>query len=458
MRKILWVLSAVVLMSLCVPAAADGPLDCADKTARTSAAWARSAVVYEVFTRAFSREGTFAEVEKALPRLKDLGVTVVWLMPVHKVGMLNRKGHLGCPYSVRDYYSIDPAYGGPDDLKSLVKRAHGLGMKVIIDMVANHTAWDSVMMGMDKNFYTRVDGKVVPPVPDWTDTADLDYGYPGLRRYMTDMLVHWVREFDLDGFRCDVADMIPLDFWEKAREELEKIKPELLMLAEGDRPQDHLKAFDLTYSWKFYEALIDTVVRGKPASSLAEAWAKEIAPFPKGALLMRFNDNHDKVRAVNLFGDEGALLTAAVALTVPGIPMLYNGQEIGDPVPSNDPALFEKYDILWDNHPPRIKRFDRLYRSLLALRSGSRALREGDLAFLPTDRPDAVFAYARTAGPETVVAVANTTNRPVTVTVGQPGKPLPEGLKRLFPADGGAAPAPGAALDLKPYEFLLFGR
>lgn len=450
-KKTLLLLLGITLLAAWLPGA-DKAEPCPGRTARPSAAWVQDAVIYEVFTRSFSDAGTFREVERALPRLKELGVTVVWLMPIHRIGVLNRKGHFGSPYSVQDYYSIDPQHGSAEEFRSMVKKAHELGLKVIIDMVANHTAWDSVMLERHPEFFTSQEGKVVPPVPDWTDVADLNYDNPQLRTYMIEMLKYWIREFDLDGYRCDVANMIPLDFWEQARLEMEKLKPELFMLAEGDWPQSHLRAFDSTYSWRFYESLIDVLVRGQHAEHLQKALEAEAGMFPKGSLLMRFNDNHDKIRAVNLFGDDAALAAAGIASTVPGLPMLYNGQEIGDPVPSNDPALFEKYDILWNNHPPRMKRFQAFYANLLKLRRQSPALRSGQLAFLETDRPEAVFAFRRVAAGQSLTVVANTTNRPVSVKLKLPGTAE---LQSIFP-DAGETLKPGAGLELAPYAFLIF--
>ena len=290
-------------------------------------------------------------------------------------------------------------------------------------------------------------------MPDWTDVADLNYDNPGLRAYMTEMLKYWVRDFDIDGYRCDVANMIPLDFWENARVELEKIKPELLMLAEGDWPQDHLQAFDLTYSWRFYEAMIDAVDRGRDAVWLRKVFEDEQAMFPKGALIMRFNDNHDKYRAVHLFGDGAALMTAGLTATIPGVPMLYNGQEIGDPVPSNDPALFEKYDILWYNNVGRMKRFQDFYTSLLALRRGSRALREGSVAFL--NAGPAVFAFQRAAEGETLVVLANLSNQKLSAAV-----PVAAGeeYRQVFPGGAAKTLKAGAPVELGPFEFVVFGR
>src|SRR5258708_24476004 len=204
--------------------------------ARDSPAWVHDGVIYEVFPRQFSAQGDFNGVTAQLDRLQQLGVNILWLMPIHPVGRLKAKGTLGSPYAVRDYYAINPEYGTAADLHRLVHEAHQRHLKLIIDIVANHTAWDSVMMKTPE-FYTHdASGKIIPPMPDWSDVADLNYDNAQLRRYMIDMLKYWIREFDLDGFRCDAAGMVPTDFWEQARTELNALQPAILMLAEGGDP------------------------------------------------------------------------------------------------------------------------------------------------------------------------------------------------------------------------------
>jgi glycosidase len=181
---------------------------------RQSADWVRNAVIYEVYLRSFSREGTFRGLEKRLPELKDLGVTVIWLMPIHPVGELKRKGHLGSPYAVRDYYAVNPEFGTLEDFRSLVRSVHNTGMHIIIDLVINHTAWDNPLITEHPDWYTHDEKReIVSPNKDWTDVADLDYSRQGLRDYMTGMMVYWVRDIGIDGYRCDVAELLPTDFW-----------------------------------------------------------------------------------------------------------------------------------------------------------------------------------------------------------------------------------------------------
>jgi Alpha amylase, catalytic domain/Glycosyl hydrolases family 2, sugar binding domain len=261
--------------------------------AKKSAEWVKEAIIYEVYLRSFSKEGTLKALESRIPELKKLGVTVVWLMPIHPVGNIHRKGSLGSPYSVQDYYAINPEFGTLDDFKSLVNTVHQQGMKVIIDLVANHTAWDNPMLKEHPEWYTHnASGKIIPPNPDWTDVADLNYNNQELRKYMITMMKYWVRDIGIDGYRCDVAELVPTDFWETAAKELERIKP-VLMLSEGTLPEHHIKAFDLTYSWNMYDVLEKVIRDSTPATIFHDLLKTESYQFPRGSLRMRFNTNHD---------------------------------------------------------------------------------------------------------------------------------------------------------------------
>ncbi len=226
--------------------------------------WSKNATIYQINTRQFTPEGTFQAAETQLPRLKELGVDILWLMPIHKIGEKNRKGTLGSPYAVQNYYSVNPEFGTLDDLKHFVAAAHQQHMYVILDWVANHTAWDNVLVHDHPEWYARNwKGDFTPtPWQNWTDIIDLDYRQEGLRKYMTDALKYWVKEVDIDGYRCDVAGFVPLDFWNNARKELDAIKP-VFMLAEGDSRDLHAEAFDMTYAWGWYDA-VHQITTGKP--------------------------------------------------------------------------------------------------------------------------------------------------------------------------------------------------
>jgi len=326
-----------------------------------------------------------------------------------------RKGAIGSPYAIRDYYAIDPAYGTADDLKRLIAEAHKRGLKVVMDLVANHTAWDSVMMAHPEYYKQDATGKVIPPVPDWTDVAGLNYANPALRAYMLAMMKHWIVDFDFDGFRCDVASQIPTDFWEQARVELEKIKPGIFMLAEASKPELLVNAFDLDYSWPLLGTLNKVFIDGAPASDLQATWEENHREFPRGALHMRMSDDHDEARAVAKFGIRGALAAQVLMLTLDGVPMFYNGMEVGDATESGDPALFEKMPVFW--HPKERPPLRMTYRDLIQLRESHAAFRNTDVTWLKNSHPANVLTYLREGGGEQFLVVINFSNRPTTVKV-----------------------------------------
>lgn len=384
--------------------------DFAKISARPARPWVRHGVIYQIFPRAFSAEGNFKGITAQLDRLKDLGVNILWLMPIHPIGQEKKKGTIGSPYAVRDYYGINPDYGTKEDLKRLVSESHRRGMKVIIDIVANHTAWDSVLMKHSDWYKRDASGKITYPY-DWYDIAALDYNNKELRRYMIDMLKYWIREFDLDGFRCDVAGEVPTDFWENARAELDQVKPDILMLAEAHKPELLVKAFELDYSWPLHSAMTNVLQGRGRASDLREAWEKEYREWPRGALHMRFSDNHDERRAIARFGEPAALAASALMFTLDGVPLIYNGMEVGDTTESGAPALFEKLPIFWPIAERRPE-FPRFYKQMSALRRASKALQLGSIEWLRNSDESRVVTYLRRATDEEVLITINFSNRP----------------------------------------------
>lgn len=384
--------------------------DVSRESARAIQPWIRDAVIYEIFPRAFSAEGNFNGVTARLDQLRDLGVTILWLMPIHQIGQEKKKGAMGSPYAVRDYYSINPDYGTKDDLRRLIIEAHRRGLKVIIDIVANHTSWDSVLMKYP-DFYKRdAQGKIISPY-DWTDVAWLNYGNPKLRDYIIEMLKYWIREFDLDGFRCDVAGEVPVDFWERARSELEKIKPDIVMLAEASKSDLLVKAFDLDYAWPLHATLSEVLFGSAPASAIRGVWEQERGKFPRGATHMIFSDNHDERRAVARFGERGALVASVLVFTLDGVPLLYNGMEVGDTTESGAPALFERLPIFWGNVERR-RQFPVFYRQIISLRHDHPALRDGVTEWLHNSDEHRVITFLRRDRNEEVLVTINMSNRP----------------------------------------------
>jgi cyclomaltodextrinase / maltogenic alpha-amylase / neopullulanase len=390
--------------------AQQGVRDVSKQPARATRDWVRDGVIYEIYPRAFSPQGNFNGITARLDDLKNLGVNMLWLMPIHPIGQEKKKGTIGSPYAVRDYYAINPDYGTKDDFQKLISEAHRRGMKVIIDIVANHTSWDSVMMQHQEFYEHDAQGRITYP-HDWSDVAELNYSSPQLRRYMTDMLKYWIREFDLDGFRCDVAEEVPTDFWENARAELDQLKPDIVMLAEGHKPELLLKAFDFDYSWPIHSALTDVLQGRERASDLRTEWEKEFRAWPRGSLHLRFSDNHDERRAIARFGEPAALAASALMFTLDGVPLIYNGMEVGDTTESGAPALFERLPIFWPIAERRPE-FPRFYQQMIALRRASVALRRGSLEWLRNSDESRVLTYLRRAPEEEVLVTINLSNRP----------------------------------------------
>jgi len=387
--------------------------DVSKQPARTSPAWLRDGVIYEIFPRNFSVAGNFNAITERLDELHDLGVSILWLMPIHPAGKEKSKGTLGSPYAVKDYYAINPDYGTAEDFKRLITEAHKRGMKVIIDIVINHTAWDSVLMQHPEFYKHDADGKITSPVAGWADVAGLDYNNPELCKYMIEMLKHWIdpKGFDLDGFRCDVASGVPTSFWEEARVELTKTKPDIMMLAEASKPDLLVKGFDIDYDWPLLSALNKVLLNGAPASEFKKAWDESLQKFPKGSLHMRISDDHDETRAVARFGVKGALAASVLMFSLDGVPLLYNGMEAGDATESGDPALFEKLPVFW--HPKGRPPFREIYKGLIKLRGQYPALRNDRVVWLHNSDETNLVTLMRQDDNDEFVVVINFSNRPV---------------------------------------------
>lgn len=448
-----------LMLFTCAVATARPPAtvpDVSQQSARSSPGWVRSGVIYEIFPRDFSRDGDFAGVTAQLDRLKQLGVTILWLMPIHPVGQLHKKGTFGSPYAVRDFSAINPEYGTTASLHALVDAAHARGLKIIIDMVANHTSWDSVMMS-EPSFYKHEGGRIISPEPDWEDVAQLDYDNPKLRQYMIAMMSNWIRDYDLDGFRCDAASYVPISFWEQARSALEKLKPDIIMLAEADQPDLVVHAFNVDYDWKLSDVLEKVIDGDAPAAALSTTWHTEAARYPHGALRMRFSDNHDKRRAISRFGEPAALAASALMLTLDGVPMLYNGMEVGDAGESGSPALFERLPIYWDSGHLR-PWFEPFYAGLIALRKAHAAFTSGEVEWLHNSDEARVVTFLRQAPGETLLVAVNLSNRPFSGQIqGAHGDFLDITPPMAFVT--GRAPQPASplpALDLPAWGYRIF--
>lgn len=396
-----------------------------DETTRVvHPAWARQATIYEVNIRQYTPEGTFRAFEKHLPRLRKMGVDVLWIMPINPISKKMRKGTLGSYYAVSDYKAINPEYGDLADFQHLVKAAHKLGFKVIVDWVANHTGWDHVWTTQHPDWYKRnakgeLEGYHYTDLSDhheevWADVIGLDYSKPAVREGMIDAMSYWVKVADIDGFRCDVAWTLPVEFWDEARAKLDRIKP-VFMLAEADTPEMQHRAFDMTYDWALYHLLIK-VARGQAdARDLAALYTNPPRRYPAGAYRMTFTSDHDE-NSWNgtdreLYGD-GAKAMAVLAATLPGMPLVYSGQEAGL---DKRLAFFDKDPIDWK--PSENARF---YTWLLGLKHRHPALtsgmESGNLQLLDTGNPK-VFAFRRIKGADRLTVIVNLSAAPVTIAL-----------------------------------------
>jgi len=339
-------------------------------------AWVKQGVLYQVFPRVFTNEGTFKALEAKLDDIQSLGVDILWLMPIHPIGKKGRKGTLGSPYSVYDFRKINPDYGTEDDFRSLVRAIHDRGLKVIIGFVPNHGSNDNVLMKEHSDWFMQDEtGQFTREIEDWSDVTDFDYENAELRQYMIETMLYWINEFDIDGFRCDVAGMVPYDFWETAIPQLRKVKPDLFLLAEWEDPRILLAGFNSDYGWTEYHLLKDIRKGKKRTVAIIDLIAKKDRRYPRNALPMRFLENHDEERSMAVFGPEAIEAYATLLFTLPGIPLIYAGQEIGE---MEKPSLFEKSEIHWNDADTTLRN---LYKSLIILRKNYSCFTNGK--FIP---------------------------------------------------------------------------
>lgn len=258
--------------------------DTTASTAPPTPEWAKNATIYEVNTRQFSVDGNFKAVEAQLPRLKEMGVDIVWFMPIYPISQKNKKGSLGSPYSVADFKAVNPAYGTIADFKALVNRAHALGLRVILDWIPNHTGWDHVWTKQHPDWYTRVNGKMIAPIDpktnkptDWDDVVDLDYNNPAMRKGMIEAMQYWIKECDIDGYRCDVAGFVPNDFWAELRPQLDKIKTVFMLSEWEDEPDQFKSCFNMNYGWAMH-SMMKAVAKGDRTADKIDSLRKQIRP------------------------------------------------------------------------------------------------------------------------------------------------------------------------------------
>ncbi|RDV24658.1 alpha-amlyase [Alteromonas aestuariivivens] len=380
----------------------------------TQPQWSANAVIYQVNTRQFSDSGTFSGVRCRLSEIRSLGVDIIWLMPIHPIGEKFRKGTLGSPYAVKDYYGVNEEFGSEEEFRDLITAIHAHGMRVILDWVPNHSAWDNALVDLHPEWYARDYKGDFRPSPwwDWDDIIEFDYAVPELREYMIDAMCYWVKEFDIDGFRCDVAGYVPNDFWHQARAALDAVKP-VFMLAEWEDRDLHENAFNMTYAWSWNEVLHDIAHGRQPLDKLRKYYSWNERAWPRSAYRMTFVSNHDKNAWDGTQSEQfGPALEACIVLSVigEGMPLIYNGQEAGE---TKRLAFFERDPIEWQPHP-----IGDLYRHLIKLKKSCSALWNGPFGAtmiqVPNSRMSRVFSFVRGQDGDKVMVLINFSDQAVT--------------------------------------------
>ena len=376
---------------------------CAEKSPH--AAWTYDAVVYEMNVRQYTPEGTFAAAQAQLPRLKELGVDVIWLMPIYPIGEKERKGTLGSYYAVKDYCAVNPEFGTMQDFDSFLAAAKSQGFRVILDWVANHTSPDAVWIdSKPSDWYERdsVGNTVVQY--DWTDIAALNYDNADVWDAQESAMRFWMSK-GIDGFRCDMACEVPFEFWTKTISSLRKDWPQMYMLAEGEDPKLHESGFDASYAWELHHLLNDIAQGKKGIPELLEYVKQDAERFPQDAFRLMFTSNHDENSWAGTeferMGD-AAKVMAVLTFTLPnGQPLIYTGQEMGW---NHRFQFFEKDPIpAWE-----VNEFTQFYQDLIKLRHDHPALRPGGKGgrFEVVSAEDSTLVFRRVLGNDVVTVTA----------------------------------------------------
>ena len=407
----------------------------------------KDVVMYQVNPRVFAPNNSLKAVASRVEAISKLGANVMWVMPIYPIGKIKSKNS---PYSISDYKAVNPEFGTIDDVKALADSCHKHGMALIVDWVANHTAWDNVWMKDHKDWYTQdKDGNVIfPPGTDWTDVADLNYDNRDMREAMIDAMMFWINEVGLDGLRCDVADQVPTDFWNDAFARLRKAagKRQLLMLAEGANPTNLINGgFDMNYAWNFMGALDRVFVKGQKASHLIDVDKQEYGEIPAGKVKLRFTTNHDeatKYSTVQQFGSVDGAIAAFVATTfLHGGMLVYGSQEVAYPDKIN---FFNYVPVDWNSNPGVY----RTHKKLISIYNKNSAFRSGDVAYFPHDD---ILAFERSDAKGKFLVLVNVRN--TAQTLGN----VPTGWKnkKVTNMYNGRRLKLRKSLKLKPFQYLI---
>lgn len=414
--------------------------------------WSKDSTIYEVNVRQYTTEGTFKAFESHLPRLKELGVEILWFMPIHPISSEGRIGTLGSYYAIQDYKAINPEFGSMDDFKSLVKKAHSMGFKVMLDWVGNHTGRDHIWTE-NKEWYTLDnEGNIThPPGTNWLDVADLNYNNTEMRTAMIDAMKFWVTEADIDGYRADYAVGVPLDFWETARKELNKIKP-VYMLAEDNTVYNLLdSAFNSNYGWELNQIMREIAIGNRNATHVKSYISKMERLYPSGSYPMHWTTNHDENSwegtTSELFGESEQTM-AALTFTLPGMPLIYSGQEAGL---NKRLAFFDKDEISWQDLSDQ-----KFYQDLIRLKKENKAMWNGEaggeVTLLDTSDEN-ILAFERQKGNSKVMVIANLSAEPISGSVTVNSKSV--GNYRLFPLKQTVSVEKEQPFEFGPWEYQI---
>ena len=361
-----------------------------DLKARQSTDWTKNAVIYKINLRSFSKVGTLKALETQIPELKELGITVISLMPIHPIGELSRKGVLGSLDAVKDFYAVNPEFGTLEDFKSLVSATHQQGLKFIMNLVINQAAWDNQLIIEHPDWFVHnEEGAIIAPNAECGDAAQIDYNQHEVRKYMIAMMRFWIQEIGIDGFQCRSAELVPTDFWEIARNELDKIKP-VLMISDSRLPEHHLKAFDITCSWNMENTITNIIDGTISASIINDSLNAEFNEFPKGSLHLRFITGHTLTENdpnIKISSPQTKNVIAMLALTLPGVPLIDSDDEAGD--------------------NKKIKLSDKLNEDFIKLHRHHPALQYGEYRIVQNSDSSHILSFMRFSGKDSVLAIVN---------------------------------------------------
>ena len=363
--------------------------------------------IYEVNLRQYTHEGTIAAFMNHLPRLKDMGVEILWFMPLHPIGKINRKGSLGSYYSSSNFFELNPVYGTAADFKNMVTVIHELGMKVIIDWVANHAAWDNIWTITNPEFFVRDEnGQFLSPY-DWSDVIQIDHNNEVAHDAMRSAMCFWVKEYDIDGFRADLAHLTPLRFWIKARQVTEAIKPDLIWLAETEEP-DFYQAFDIVYAWRWMHKTESYFKNGWALDSLHEVLNEEKRMYPENARQLFFTTNHDENSWNGTEFEKYGIYAKALAVFSffypSSVPLVYSGQEIPNP---KRLQFFDKDELNWNDN----LELHEFYKTLISQRKKMSI--DADISFISSDKK--LLAFKRDSQQIMLLVFLNLDSTPISV-------------------------------------------